>query len=113
MRKRFTKDELAIVSYPCNQFGKQEPGTSAEILKFAKEHEYPSDAILMRKVEVNGKNEDENWTLLKRKFGNKNVFWNFEKFLVDQQGVPIKRYSSQWSNDIENDIAKLLLENDL
>ena len=53
-------------------------------MKFAKDHDYPEDAVLMQKVNVNGKNADENWKLLKAAFNNKDVFWNFEKFLVDK-----------------------------
>ncbi|CAL6412005.1 unnamed protein product [Bathycoccus prasinos] len=110
LRERFALKDVQIVSYPCNQFGHQEPGTPEEILKFAKEHAYPEDAILMQKVDVNGKNADENWKLLKAAFKNKDVFWNFEKFLVDRNGVPKKRYGSTWSNDIAKDIETLLSE---
>ena len=110
MRECFASKDVQIVSYPCNQFGHQEPGTPEEILKFAKEHAYPEDAILMQKVDVNGKNADENWKLLKAAFKNKDVFWNFEKFLVDRNGVPKKRYGSTWSKDIAKDIETLLSE---
>ena len=64
----------------------------------------------MQKVNVNGKNADENWKLLKAAFNNKDVFWNFEKFLVDKNGVPKKRYGSTWSKDIAKDIQRLLDE---
>ena len=43
-------------------------------MKFAKDHDYPEDAVLMQKVNVNGKNADENWKLLKAAFNNKDVF---------------------------------------
>ena len=78
-------------------------------MKFAKDHDYPgrrSDA----KSCVSGKNADENWKLLKAAFNNKDVFWNFEKFLVDKNGVPKKRYGSTWSKDIAKDIQRLLDE---
>ena len=64
----------------------------------------------MQKVDVNGKNADENWKLLKAAFKNKDVFWNFEKFLVDRNGVPKKRYGSTWSKDIAKDIETRLSE---
>ena len=63
-------------------------------MKFAKDHDYPEDAVLMQKVNVNGKNADENWKLLKAAFNNKDVFWNFEKFLVSRSGQVIGRYRS-------------------
>ena len=110
MREKFSSNDVQIVSYPCNQFGHQEPGSPEDIMKFAKDHDYPEDAVLMQKVNVNGKNADENWKLLKAAFNNKDVFWNFEKFLVDKNGVPKKRYGSMWSKDIAKDIQRLLDE---
>ena len=59
-------------------------------MKFAKDHDSPEDAVLMQKVNVNGKNADENWKLLKAAFNNKDVFWNFEKFLVALKNCNIR-----------------------
>lgn len=105
---------MAILGFPSNQFGKQEPGENSEILSGLK-YVRPGGGFvpnfqLFEKGDVNGKKEQKFYTFLKKScppvgdnFGNReNLFWdplkisdikwNFEKFLVDPSGKPVKRW---------------------
>ena len=90
---------LVVLGVPCNQFGRQEPGTSAQITSFVSE-EYGVSFPLLAKQEVKGANQSP---LFKRLIGAASdsdaVGWNFEKFLVGRDGRLIERYSSGTSPD--------------
>ena len=112
LQERFSVDVFEILAFPCNQFGKQEPGTPAEIRDFARK-KYGFKGALMAKVDVNGPNAHPLWQLMKRAIpgedGKADIRWNFAKFLIDQHGTVVKRYSSQHATSkIEKDIAELL-----
>lgn len=84
---------LRILAFPCNQFGGQEPGTPEDIFKFAKIRGVNFD--VMEKVDVNGVNTHPLWQFLKNsKNGLMGDFikWNFSKFLVDRNGIPVERF---------------------
>ena len=81
---------LQVLAVPCNQFGRQEPGTAAEIKRFARE-EMGFSGLLSEKVEVNGSGEHPLFTVLKVKHPGP-VEWNFEKWLVDVSGEVFMRY---------------------
>jgi len=107
---KYQKDGLRILAFPCNQFGHQEPGTNEEIAKFAAKYGVKFD--MYSKIDVNGDDAIPLWKFLKDKqsgsFG-KFIKWNFTKFLVDRDGVPIKRYSPQDAPfSMEEDIKKAL-----
>lgn len=76
------------MAFPCNQFGKQEPGSPKQIKKFAAKFglqgsQTGSRFHLMGKVAVNGKNTDPVWAFLKKHAGSKKVEWNFAtKFVI-------------------------------
>jgi glutathione peroxidase len=74
-----------VLAFPCNQFGAQEPGTDAEILKFATET-YNVTFPMFSKIEVNGDGACELYTWLKAQTNSGDITWNFEKFLVDRDG---------------------------
>ncbi|RWS31023.1 Glutathione peroxidase-like protein [Leptotrombidium deliense] len=85
-----------IDAFPCNQFGNQEPGTEQEIKEFMKNKGVRFDAF--EKIDVNGKNTHPVFEFLKNKLGGtlgSFIKWNFTKFLVNREGVPIKRYGPQ------------------
>jgi len=85
---------LRILAFPCNQFGSQEPGTNQEIKKNLTEN-YGITFNLFAKIQVNGKDAHPLWTFLKEKQGGflvDAIKWNFTKFLVDKNGIPIKRF---------------------
>ncbi|EJD48906.1 glutathione peroxidase [Auricularia subglabra TFB-10046 SS5] len=103
---------LEIVGFPCNQFGGQEPGTDAEIAEFC-DTNYKVSFPLMKKVDVNGENAHEIYKWLKHEqpgiLNIEAIKWNFEKFLLDQNGKIVHRYAPTTGPDaIENEIAKLL-----
>ena len=87
---------LVIIGFPCNQFGKQEPGTSEEISEFCNLN-YDITFPMSTKVDVNGKNAHPLFKYLKSELKGtltNNVKWNFTKFLIDRDGMPFKRFSS-------------------
>eukprot|EP00794_Sanderia_malayensis_P010788 gene10788-11942_t len=91
---KYSERGLRILGFPCNQFGKQEPGTNAEIKEFATNHEAKYD--LFAKIEVNGDGAHPLYKYLKKAKGGTfgdSIKWNFTKFLCSRHGVPVKRYS--------------------
>ncbi|KZV90548.1 glutathione peroxidase [Exidia glandulosa HHB12029] len=103
---------LEILGFPCNQFGGQEPGTDAEIAEFC-DLNYKVSFPLMKKVDVNGENAHELYKWLKHEkpglLSIEAIKWNFEKFLIDQNGNIVHRYAPTTGPDsIESEIAKLL-----
>jgi len=104
------KDELVIIGLPCNQFGGQEPGTESEIETFCRLN-YGVDFPLTEKVEVKGGNQHAlyQWLTQKGKNGkmNSSVKWNFQKYLVDEQGCLIEVFYSI-TKPMSSKITKLL-----
>lgn len=100
---------LRILAFPCNQFGSQEPGTNEEIKKFATE-KYNVTFDMFSKIDVNGKSAHPLWTFLKTEqkgFLTNNIKWNFTKFLINKEGIPVQRYSPQTKpSEIEKDLDK-------
>lgn len=91
------KDKLMIIGVPCNQFGGQEPGTAQEIQNFC-EVNYGVTFLLTEKVNVKGKDKHElyKWLTNKDLNGKKSssVKWNFQKYLVDENGNLIDYFYS-------------------
>lgn len=101
---------FVVIGFPCNQFGKQEPGTAEEIKRFAAEK--GATFPLMAKVDVNGKNAAPVWQFLRKEIGGalgSTIKWNFTKFLCDRSGKPVKRYGPPTKpNSFEDAIVKEL-----
>ena len=91
------KESLIVIGVPSNQFGKQEPGTSNQIQSFC-EINYGVTFLITEKVDVKGDNQHPLYAWLTKKDNNgvKNsaVKWNFQKYLVDENGVLIDYYFS-------------------
>lgn len=87
---------FTVVGLPCNQFGGQEPGSSEEIAEFCSAT-YGVSFPMSEKVEVNGEGRHEIYTQLvetpNEKGESGDVQWNFEKFLVDADGVVVARFN--------------------
>ncbi len=103
---------LVILGFPCNQFGKQDPGSNDEITEFCQLN-YGVSFPMFGKIEVNGGDTDPLYKHLKKEapgaLGTKAIKWNFTKFLVDATGEVLRRYSSATKpSAIEKDIKKLL-----
>jgi glutathione peroxidase len=94
--ERFKDRGLAILGFPCDQFGHQEPGDAKEIENFCTLN-YHVAFPLFAKIEVNGRNTHPLYRELKAAapgiLGSKSVKWNFTKFLLDSQGNVVRRYA--------------------
>jgi glutathione peroxidase len=103
-------DKLVVVGLPCNQFGGQEPGTKSEIQSFCKLN-YGVDFPLTEKIAVKGDNQHPlyQWLTKKDKNGkvNSSVKWNFQKYLVDEEGNLIDFFYST-TTPMSTKITKLL-----
>lgn len=90
-------DKVTLIGLPCNQFGKQEPGTAEEIKGFC-EKNYGVSFLMTEKIDVKGDNQHPLYAWLTDKELNgvksSTVKWNFQKYLVDENGKLIDVYGS-------------------
>lgn len=104
------KDKLVIVGFPCNQFGAQESGTEAEIKEFCTAR-FGVTFPLTTKVDVKGDNQNNIYKWLCNKSQNgvldATIQWNFNKFLIDENGQLLAYFPSKVTPDSE-EIAKYL-----
>jgi glutathione peroxidase len=112
VHKQFKDKGFAVLGFPCDQFGHQEPGDEAEIMQFCS-LTYDVSFPMFAKVKVNGDDADPVYKLLKSEapglLGTEGIKWNFTKFLVGKDGKVVKRYGSMDKpEDIAKDIEKLL-----
>ena len=112
MYKKYQDQGLEILGFPCNQFGKQDPGTNDEIQEFCQLN-YGVSFPMFGKIEVNGSGTDPLFKHLKKEapgaLGSQRIKWNFTKFLVNTDGEVVKRYAPTVKpRDIEKDVKKLL-----
>ena len=88
---------LAVLGFPCNQFGAQDPGSNAEIGAFCQKN-YGVTFAMMEKIDVNGQQAHPLFQWLKQQapglLGSEGIKWNFTKFLIGRDGQVIKRYAS-------------------
>ena len=96
LHEKYKDKGLAVLGFPCNQFGAQEPGNETEIQKFC-ELNYDVKFPMFAKVDVNGANTHPVYRVLKKAakgvLGTEGIKWNFTKFLVDRNGKVVDRYS--------------------
>lgn len=103
---------FAVLAFPCNQFGAQEPGDAAEIATFCSLN-YDVSFPVFAKIDVNGPGADPLFDRLKTQapgvLGSKAIKWNFTKFLVDREGRAVGRYApATRPEDLAADIEALL-----
>lgn len=111
LHEKYQPEGLTILAFPCNQFGKQEPGTADEIARGCLVN-YGVSFQVFDKVAVNGAQAHPVFRFLKRQLpgvlGGR-IKWNFTKFLLDRDGVPVKRFAPMTKPEkIEQDILNLL-----
>ena len=96
LHKQYADQGLAVLGFPCNQFGKQEPGTPQEIATFCKDN-YGVTFDMFEKVDVNGDKQAPLFKHLEEASPKDAgpVKWNFEKFLVSRDGKVVGRYRSK------------------
>lgn len=117
LHKTYASRGLAILAFPCNQFGSQEPGTAEEIRAFV--DGYGVEFQIFQKINVNGADAHPVFKFLKQNLGGvlgSSIKWNFTKFLCDRNGIPVKRYSpatapSAIVADLEQLLAAEALDN--
>lgn len=111
--EKYKDNGLVILGFPCNQFGNQEPGSEKEIAEGCLIN-YGVTFPMFSKIDVNGADAHPIFKYLKSElpgFILKRIKWNFTKFLIDMNGVPVKRYApsvkpESLAGDIENLLAK-------
>jgi glutathione peroxidase len=104
LHAKYAKEGLAILAFPCNDFGGQEPGDEAKIKEFAKKS-YGVEFDLFSKVKLQGKECAPLYQFLMSKESNPGkageVQWNFEKFLIGRDGTILARFGSETEPDSE------------
>ena len=110
--KKYGKDGLVVLGFPCDQFGHQEPGDEEEIKNFCS-LTYDVSFPMYAKVDVNGAKAHPFWQWLKKEkgglLGMDGIKWNFTKFLIDKHGNVVKRYApTDTPEKIEKDLAAVL-----
>jgi len=93
--KKYADQGLVILGFPCNQFGKQEPGGAGEIAQTCHIN-YGVSFPMFTKVEVNGASAHPLFRYLKTALpgvlGGR-IKWNFTKFLIGRDGQPLRRFA--------------------
>ena len=101
---------FAVLGFPCDQFGHQEPGDAEEIRNFCS-LSYDVTFPMFAKIEVNGDGTHPLYRYLKHAapglLGSEAIKWNFTKFLVDRNGNVVRRYAP---TDTPEKIGKALAE---
>lgn len=110
--QKYAGKGLVILGFPCNQFGKQEPGDDADIQNFCKLN-FGVTFPVYAKIDVNGAEESPLYAWLKKSapgiLGTEGIKWNFTKFLIDRQGQVVTRFAPNTKpEDLSQDIEKVL-----
>ncbi len=93
--KKYAAQGLVVLGFPCNQFGKQEPGSADEIAQTCHIN-YGVSFPMFEKVEVNGTATHPVFRYLKEELPGVlggQIKWNFTKFLIGRDGKPLKRFA--------------------
>ena len=109
--KSIKNEGLTVLGFPCDQFNNQEFDDINETTEFCQLN-YGVTFPIFAKIDVNGDNADALFTHLtteKKGMFSKKIKWNFTKFLVNQQGEVVERYSLQTEPEkMEEDLNKIL-----
>lgn len=113
LHKKYQDKGLAILGFPCNQFGKQEPGTAAEISEFCTKN-YGVEFDMFAKVDVNGETQCDLYKFLTSKETNPQfagpIKWNFEKFLISKEGKVVQRFEPRVEPSSETVVSAIEAE---
>ncbi|MBU5467548.1 glutathione peroxidase [Virgibacillus sp. MSJ-26] len=109
--EKYHDQGFEILGFPCNQFGKQEPGSEQDIETFCQKN-YGVTFPMFAKVDVKGNDAHPLFKYLTEEASgmlNDQIKWNFTKFLVDREGHVIDRFAPQTKpNKLESDIEQAL-----
>ena len=112
LHEKYRESGLVVLAFPCNQFGKQEPGEAGDIRSFCQKN-YGVSFPMFEKVEVNGAGAHPLYKWLTSAapgfLGTRSIKWNFTKFLIGRDGKVVRRYGS-WTKpqSIAADVEKML-----
>ncbi len=110
LHEKYADKGLAILGFPANEFGQQEPGTNEQIADFCKKN-YGVEFEMFSKIVVKGPDQHPLYKHLTSTDTDPNfageVKWNFEKFLIDRQGNIINRWRSKTAPDSEEMITAI------
>jgi glutathione peroxidase len=112
LHEELAGEKFAVVGFPCNQFGSQEPGSEREIQSFCSAT-YGVTFPMSAKLEVNGAGRHPLYAWLTDPANGHagDIEWNFEKFLIGRDGTVLNRYAptvEPRANGVMNDIAAAL-----
>jgi len=112
LHRKYASQGVEVLGFPCNQFGKQEPGEASEIKNFCS-LTYDVTFPVFAKIDVNGQNAHPLYKYLeneKRGFlGSKSIKWNFTKFLINKDGQVLARFAPTVTPEqLDGVIARLL-----
>ncbi|HLQ43837.1 MAG TPA: glutathione peroxidase [Planctomycetaceae bacterium] len=114
LHEKYNGKGLAVIGFPCNQFGDQEPGSDEDVAEFCQKN-FGVKFDMFSKIDVNGVNAADLYKQLtsKETFAKDagEVKWNFEKFLVSREGKVVARFRSDVepnSDDVIKAIEKEL-----
>jgi glutathione peroxidase len=110
--RKYKDRGFAVLGFPSNQFGEQDPGPETEIAEFC-EMNYGVSFPMFAKVDVNGESAHPLFKYLtgskKGLLGSQSIKWNFTKFLIGRDGKVLERYAPTTKpEDIAADIEKAL-----
>ncbi|MDD0840351.1 glutathione peroxidase [Curvibacter sp. HBC61] len=113
LHQRYGAQGLVVLGFPCNQFGRQDPGSDEQIASFCQLN-YGVTFPMMHKIDVNGGDAHPLYRWLCAEapglLGSKAIKWNFTKFLVGRDGQVLRRFApqdtpSRLASDIEQALA--------
>ncbi len=112
--QKYNSQGFEILAFPCNDFGKQEPGTNKEIQNFCSTN-FHTSFQLFDKISVKGNDKAELYKMLTDNpvTGKSKILWNFEKFVVNKNGNVVKHFRSRTkpeSEKLTSLIEKLLVK---
>ncbi len=111
LQREYASRGFSVLGFPCNQFGRQEPGDARQIEKFCTGN-YDVTFPMFEKIDVNGAHAHPLYHYLKREkpgLLGSSIKWNFTKFLVDRAGRPVARYApTARPETLRQDIEALL-----
>ncbi|OYW20367.1 MAG: glutathione peroxidase [Planctomycetales bacterium 12-60-4] len=113
LHEKYQAQGLAVLGFPCNQFGGQEPGDAAQIAEFCKA-KYDVTFDMFQKIDVNGSDASPLYkTLTAHEPDAGPIKWNFEKFVIGKDGEIVARFATRTKPDapevlktIETELAK-------
>lgn len=111
LHQEYAPRGFAVLAFPCDQFGQQEPGTDADIAAFC-DRRFGVSFPVFAKIEVNGPRAHPLYAWLKQQKGGllgSGIKWNFTKFLVDRAGCVRARFAPTTTpGGLSRDVAALL-----